>query len=224
MMKTTVYSILAASILLLSSCASSKFKTNGTDPSTITELSILEPVSYIHGINKGNQSELSDSLSFYSQVLWTDVIKQNQYRLPTISKLNIDDVHESSIIAQQTVEFLDMLAVSKNIQNVPVPPMVIAALDAEQSRYGLLSVHSGFTRRKGNYTGQILKSIGIGVLTMGMYYPVPSKSNSTLFIAIVDNQTSQPVFFKTSTLMDKEPLDPKVLNKQLDKLFKGYFW
>ncbi len=211
-------------LIFLSSCASSKFKSNGTDPSTIKELSILQPVSFIYGINKGDESELVDSLSFYSQVLWLDVIKQNQHRLPNTSKLLINDPFEASVVAQQTVEFLDVLFFAKDIKSISVPPNIIAALDQGESRYGLLTVHSGFTRRKGNYRIQVLKAVGIGILTMGYYYPLPDKSNSSIFVAIVDRETSEAVFFKTSELLDKEPLDPKILNKQLNQLFKGYFW
>lgn len=211
-------------IVISSACSSKKIKSTGPNPSEISDLRIFKPVSFIEGINKGNQAELSDSLSFLSSVLWVDVLKQNNHRLPIGNEIKLDDPYYSAEVEQQTIQFFDQLIMAKNIEDVEVPPLLIATLDDEKSRFGLLTIHSGFTRRKGNYGGQVVKAIGIGILTMGMYSQLPTKSNSSIFVAIIDSSTSKPIFFKRSIMSDKEPLDPKVLNKQLNQLFKRYFW
>ena len=40
---------------------------------------------------------------------------------------------------------------------------------------------------------------------------------------IVDTRTRKPIFYKRSFLSEKDPLDRAILNKQLTKIFKGYF-
>ncbi|MFD2036848.1 hypothetical protein ACFSKL_18735 [Belliella marina] len=224
-MKQT-FSLSVTLILLLSlgSCATNKFRSAEVSPSEITDLRIFKPISFIEGINKGNKAELSDSLSFYSSVLWVDVLKQNDFRIPLGKEIEIDDPYFNTELEKQTIRFFDQLIMAGNVGNVEVPPLVVAVLDDEKNRFGLLTIHAGFTRRKGNYGGQVAKAVGIGILTLGMYAPVPTKANSSVFVAIIDNSTSKTIFYNRSILTDKEPLDPKVLDKQINKLFKRYFW
>ena len=64
----------------------------------------------------------------------------------------------------------------------------------------------------------------MGLLTMGMYYQTPIKSNSTIYAVIVDNQEKNIAFYRKSILQDKEPTEKEVLVKQIQSLFEKYFW
>jgi len=56
-----------------------------------------------------------------------------------------------------------------------------------------------------------------------LYYPVPIKASSYVGVIIVDNKTKEVAFFRRSFLPENDPLDKAGLNKQLEKIFKGYF-
>ena len=64
----------------------------------------------------------------------------------------------------------------------------------------------------------------MGILTMGMYYQTPIKSNSTLYAMIVDNKNKSVAFYNKSVLQDREPTEKENIIKQIDKVFEKYFW
>ena len=103
-------------------------------------------------------------------------------------------------------------------------PVIDSLLEANGKRFGLISMSTGFTRAKYNYGLQIVKGILVGILTMGMYVEVPVSANSSLSIMIVDAKENNVAFFNNSYLQDEEPIDSIVINKQVQRIFNGYFW
>jgi hypothetical protein len=113
---------------------------------------------------------------------------------------------------------------NRSIKNIPITPLIDSLLNANVKRFGLIIVQSGFTRTKGNFGGQIAKGIGMGILTMGMYYQTPIKANSTLYAMIVDNRNKNVAFYNKSVLQDKEPTEKENIIRQLNNIFEKYFW
>ncbi len=189
----------------------------------ITDLLILEPVSDIFYIEKGNKGEAVDSLGLVSSELWLAVINANKGRLPNpriLSKLSHDDrAYYSSEVKQMFIKAED----KKNNSSLKLSPYFFKLMEENNSRFLMLSYLNGFTRRKGNMGGQMAKSIGLGVLTMGMYTQIPYKASSNLYVLIVDKETSKIAFCKKSFVPEKEPLDYKILQKQFNQVFKKYF-
>jgi hypothetical protein len=110
------------------------------------------------------------------------------------------------------------------VSSIKLTPVIDSLLEASNKRFGLITVTRGFTRGKGNFSSQIAKGVLIGIVTLGMYYQVPIKANSTLFAMIVDAKDNNVAFFKELSGQDKEPLNKTVLEKQINELFEGYFW
>lgn len=190
----------------------------------INQLLVLEPVTYISLINKGNQSEPSDSIGQISKALWMDLVAANKGRIP-IGKMIADiSDHEKAFYKSEVEDLFVKADNRKTSQNLKIPPLLYQIMEENNSRYVMLSYLSGFTRRKGNMGGQVAKSIGIGILTMGMYAPVPVKAYSNIYVLILDKETSQIAYYKKSLLAEKEPLEQKVLSKQFNQIFKGYFF
>ena len=107
---------------------------------------------------------------------------------------------------------------------MPVPPRALAVLEANGYRFGMAVATYGFTRRDGNYGGQIAKGLGIGILSLGLYVPVPVKASSGVACAIIDAETGKTIFYKKSFQSEIEPLDIRYVSKHIDKIFGGYFY
>ncbi len=112
----------------------------------------------------------------------------------------------------------------KNLHAFDLPPNLVAVIDLYDQRFYLLTLSTGFTRRIGNYGGQIAKGVGIGILTLGMFAPIPVKANSGVRVMILDNQLGEIAYYKSSFNPEGEPLEEKTLSKHLKYLFKGYLW
>jgi len=186
-------------------------------------MAVFEPISYIHLINKGDKTIYSDSLSMISQQLWLSTVEQNRYRLPIDKFIVLDDGFIRYQLQDETQHLFTKIQAMDKFYSVPIPPTLKSQLDLSGNRYGMLTLTSGFTRRKGNLTGQMIKAIGIGILTMGMVMIIPETAESNVHVLILDNDLDEVVYYKGMSL-EIQPLKEKSLHMQLDHLYKGYFW
>lgn len=211
-------------LLILSSCTTTRPLTSVVKPAEITDLQILEPVSYISLIETGNKGKYNDSISQSSQVLVTKALKSFPDNIPFTGEITVVDSRIKQKLAKD-IEYLCLSAEKqKSISNLKITPALDSLLESKGKRFGLITVSTGFTRKKGNYGGQIAKGVLTGILTMGMYYQTPIKANSTIYAMIIDSKDNNIAFFKKSFLPDKDPLEEAVVSKQIQKIFEGYFW
>jgi len=208
---------------LFTSCTTSKLLTSGLQPAEIKDVKIMEPYSNISVITKGNRGERDDSASFMSGNLIIDVAEKFKGQVPLTGSILLTDPeingtlkkeYESLIIAAQTI---------KDLSHLQIPPTLDKVLEANDTRFGMITVASGFTRVRGNYGKEIAKGALLGLVTLGMYYQTPIKSTSNMHVIIVDSQNNNVAFYRRSFLQDKEPLDEAVLMKQFKDIFTGYF-
>ena len=97
-------------------------------------------------------------------------------------------------------------------------------LQGQSQRDVLLTATRGFTRTEGNYSGQVAKSIGVGILSMGMIVPVAVKAKSNLYLLIYDSQQKAIVYFnQTPVNAEQEPLNAAALENQLRKMLAKDF-
>ena len=217
--------LFAWSVFLLSSCATSKFLTSDVKPLEISEMLKFEPFSYISLIEQGNRSVYSDSISNETKIILNESLETFREKMRLSSEeIKITDSLERKRFEQE-ISFLILTAErNRSIKNIPITPLVDSLLSANEKRFGLIIVQSGFTRAKGNYGNQIAKGIGMGILTMGMYYQTPIKANSTIYAMIVDSKDKNVAFYNKNGLQDKEPTEKENVIKQIDKIFEKYFW
>jgi hypothetical protein len=148
---------------------------------------------------------------------------REKLRLSSEEVIIIDSLERGKL--EEELNFLISSANNnRSIKDLSITPLIDSLLTANNKRFGLIIVQSGFTRTKRNYGGQIAIGIAMGILTMGMYYQVPIKANSILYAMIIDNQNKSVAFFNKSVLKDKEPTEKENIMKQLDKVFEKYFW
>jgi hypothetical protein len=175
-------------------------------------------------IKKGNRGQIDDSISFISNQLVFNVLENYKGQLPLTGEIILSDTAIKNSLEKEYELLMLTADRTKNITNLKITPTIDKILEANDTRFGLIIINTGFTRSKGNYGKEIAKGAALGILTLGMYYQTPVKAYSTIYAMIVDSKDDNIAFFKKSFLQDKEPLDESVLMKQFKKIFEGYFW
>lgn len=211
-------------LVTFSSCAKKSVFSSNISPTEINDMAVFEPISYINIIYKGDKSVYSDSLSRVSQKLWLSTLELNRYRLPIDTYIILDDDFNRTLIEQETRNLFDEIDLLDQFYSIPIPPALKSQLEVSGNRFGMLTLTSGFTRTKGNLTGQMFKSIGIGLLTLGMVMIIPETAQSNVYVMILDNELDEVVYYKASTSEEMQPLKEKNLHRQLEHLYKDYFW
>jgi hypothetical protein len=198
--------------------------TSDVKPVEVTDLKIMEPFSYISMIKKGNKSQVDDSLSFLSKQLVFRVIENYKAQLPLTGEIILSDTATKNNLEKEYELLIPTADRTRNISNLRITPTLDKILEANETRFGLLVVTTGFTRAKGNYGKQVAKGAALGILTLGMYYQIPVKAYSTVYVMIADSKENNIAFFRKSFIQDMEPLDESGMTKQFKKIFEGYFW
>ena len=220
--------LIVASISLFS-CTTTKPLISSVDVSQISELALLEPIAYISLIEQGNRAELNDSLSYESTILISDLIR-NVTGMPFVESVIPDDEVTRRMLNSELEVYFTALENTKpkKRHEIEVPPTIITVLKANGYRFGLAVISEGFTRKKGNYGGQVAQSIAIGVATailsggMVAAYPIPVKSRSNISCIIIDAQTESAIFYNRQFKQDADPLEESHVLKQLNTIFKDY--
>lgn len=211
-------------ILLTSSCTTSKLLTSGISPVEVKDLQKFQTFAYISLIESGNSGKFNDTISNKSKILFSEALESFKGKMPVTGKISVTDnlIHNK---IEKEIQFLCITADrQKSISNLKITPTLDSLLEVRGKRFGLITVTTGFTRIKGNYGGEVAKGALMGVLTLGMYYQTPIKSNSTVYAMIVDAKENNIAFFRKSFMQDKDPLDKEILTMQINKIFENYFW
>ncbi|MCO4303960.1 hypothetical protein [Riemerella anatipestifer] len=210
-------------LLVLNSCASMMLNDKSIQPSEISNLGNFETISMIRLIKKGNQSEPSDSLSNLSSKIMDSII-WNSSSPKITTKFNLTDEKLRQRVEDDILKTMLRIRDTRKLDHIKTTPVMDSIVKAQNQRFALCVVNTGFDRRKGNYGNQIAKGIGIGILTMGMYTPVPIKANTAVYAMIFDAEKSTVVFYNTIPFVEKSPTDRKNLSQIYSKLFEGFFY
>ena len=218
-------------VILSVSCSSSKYFTSAVKPAEINEMIKVEPFSFVSLIDKGNMGVYNDSISKIAKIALNESLETFREKLRlSLEEIYMTDTLERNELMDEIDFFIREAERNKKKKNhtVEITPLVDSLLSVNGKRFGLFVIQNGFTRAKGNYGGQVAKAIGMGVLT-GLvtgtaYYQTPIKSGSTVYVVIVDNQEKNVAFYNKSIMQDKEPTEKENITKQLQTVFKKYFW
>ncbi|MBK6264435.1 hypothetical protein JKA74_05250 [Marivirga sp. S37H4] len=199
-------------------------QTSSVSSNELNNLHYFQPFSFIHLIEKGNLGALNEELSLESRNLTDSILinKSDQYKLSGSIKYKFFDDREKA--EADVIYLIDQIDYKGSIHGIQLPEVLKSMMEENNTRFAMAVLVDGFVRSKGNYTGQVFKSIGIGILTLGTYYPVPIKSRSYLQVIILDAYNNEIAFYRKSAMDDKSPLEPKVIDKQLNNIFKEYFY
>lgn len=193
------------------------------DLKEIKEITVFYPSSRIEVVGKGIEQVHFDSASAISAQINADLIKE---KLDLFEKAQFYSIEEISYLESYSLDLMELAnKASKNapFEDLTVTPTLYSILNKTDTRYSMFVFHDGFFRKKGNMTGEMFKSIAVGVATMGNYAPVPTSYASNLFIFIIDKDLSHAVFAKKYEGAEIHPLKKKKLAKQYKYLFKDFY-
>lgn len=221
-MKKLCYLLFA---LALTSCGTNKFLTSSVPAEQVKDMNYIEPITYIHYVEKGNKSVLSDSLSQITARVIDSVLQADSSRFKLSDKMIIANDSVNARIENELNYLSQMTLRYKKLDEIALPPTLDSIMQSNDERFAMIIVASGFGRKKGNYGGQVAKGIAVGILTLGMAVPSPVKSNLTLYGFILDKEKHNVAFYqRLLPNKEKEPTDPQFINTQLHKLFEGYLY
>ena len=215
--------IMLSLIMLTASCSVSKIANHEVSPAEIKEISWFEPVSFIALIEKGNQQTVNDSLSSICTALLDSIMNDHKVRR-NMRKIEVEDPMIKSRLQNEVTFLIQTAAQSRKLNGIKLTPTIDSLLKANNQRFAIATVASGFGRKAGNYGNQLAKGIGVGILSLGMVVPVPNKSNLSLFAIIMDAERNEVIYYCRTLPVEKSPTDKKVIYERYANLFNGYLY
>jgi len=181
------------------------------------------PLGQIGLIEKGNSGSYDPTLSAKSTAAMRQILLQYKRELRLSGELSVPDPRTQQRLTRETYRAINAVERQQRVGRPYELVVLDSLLDAQGQRYALLSAARGFTRVEGNYSNQVAKSVGVGLLTLGMYVPVPIKATSSVFFLIYDRQDHAILYYNHAAPLEAEPLDPAVLDKQMRKMLAKDF-
>ncbi|VXB55144.1 hypothetical protein [Maribacter litoralis] len=215
MRKTTII----LSTLILISCAAKNIDTD-----KINSLDYFEPVAFINLINKENTTTVNDSISQLVSHRLDSIVNEYSDRFRIRKRLEIRDPSLQKSFEKEVADLIFEKFINKNPKmNIPTPT-IDSILQINNSRFTMLNVVTGFQRTKKNFRNQTLKSLGIGLLTLGSAIQIYSKNSITTYTLIFDSNGEKIVFENKTDLIESKPTKPSVLRSELIKTFRNYYF
>ncbi|WP_426059423.1 hypothetical protein [Hymenobacter sp. B1770] len=175
---------------------------------------MVPPVAMIGIIERGNKGYYNPALSLQGQSLMRETLLRYRNELHLTGELTLPDSLTYQRLVQQLYRTLDVVEQQRFITSYHLPTLD-SLLKQQGSRYALLTTTEGFTRVGGNYGNQVAKAVGVGILTLGLYSPVPIKANSGIALLVYDCENRSILYYKRAWPKEVEPLDALVLDRQL---------
>jgi hypothetical protein len=222
MKKIILINLLIYTSFALISCGTTMPLKSKLKPSEINNLSIHVLPSVMGSISKANKAEYNQ---MYSDSLKSLTVEEIPKFIPSHINKSLfifDNDNEKKQIENEIENLINFIEKRRNIKNLQVSDKIISYFESKKIEFVLFSHSSGFTREKGNYAKQIGKSLGVGILTLGMVVPISYKANLSNNIFIVDIKSKNVAFYRRSS-MELEPLKIKNIDKELNRLLTSYF-
>jgi hypothetical protein len=167
----------------------------------------------ITSIAKGNRQEFNELFSDSTLVLRSRNFNQHLPKYITPLSFEFTDLAEEQQVSKHFFQVISTIESKRKIKGITLNDTLVNYLEKHHINYAILTFQAGFTRLQGNYGTQVAKGIGIGLLTLGLFVPVPVKSNSTIICCVLDTRNRNIAFYRKRTA-EVEPLEEKVINRQ----------
>jgi hypothetical protein len=222
----SIYCFFALIALLSFASCQTGYVAQGIKANQIKDIACLPPIISIQVIEQGNQGLYDPFLSQKAAAEYKSLIEipHNQKFL----HLSNDTLPTMPIHLQRRImnegHYLVAQAVGqRSVQNLPISPTIDSVLEANNKRYGMICVENGFTRTKQNQRDKAAETVGIGLLTLGMYIPISYSAGATMYCVLVDAQTNQAIYCHSAQMTDNEPDNPETISKLLSAVFRDFF-
>lgn len=222
MMKRTLL-LIPFLLVLFVSCNTTKMLTSGVKAGEVTDLQLMEPLGFVALIQQGSEPVHNDSLSRIGSLMLDEILSK-QSLLPVTGRIDFSNDWLRHQVKNEVLELCARIEKQKTLDNVVLGSTVDSLLEASGKRFGLFVLLQGVTRTNRNYANQSLKGGMIGLLTLGLYMPIPIKAQTRVLALVVDAEKNDVAFFRSTVFKNKEPLDIEVLKSDVGDLFEKYFW
>lgn len=217
-MVTGFRSVLVLLPLIVLSACSGKF-VSPSKTGRVQEVAHFEHIANIHLVEKGDQMVYNKEISDSATIVFNNTLRMNsQVRISKSLSYSSDEVRTNA-----DVEIMKLLTIAQkdaNLTSYSITPTLDKILEENDSRYGLITFTSGFTRTNLNYNKQLAKSVAVGLLTLGMFVPISIQSTNNVYVMVVDSQSNEIVFYNKHKSTN-EPLHGGMLKSQLKKVLRG---
>lgn len=216
--------IVIISCLMLQSCVINQVRLITEDSQFVkpaTEINYFTPFSSISVIKSKNELEINDSLSILSIQNVSEAFK-NSSHLGIKNQILIDDEVLNAKIQNQLYNYIVYAHNNSDIESIKMSSTILNVLESNNADFAISSLFSGFSRTAKNQKNQVGKAIGLGILTLGTYTQIPTKSNLTAFIMLFDRKNERVLLYKEAIVEGKDPLNMETIEKVIDRALYQY--
>lgn len=193
------------------------------DVREIKEITIFAPYSQIEVVGKGMEQVHFDSASLVASKLNLELLYEKKDLFENVYFHSILDSSRMESYSRELVHLAEKASKNSPLEDLRIGPSLHALMEQAGTRYGLMVFHDGFVRKKGNMAGELMKSVALGVATMGNYTDVPASYQSNVFFFIIDKDSGHAVYAKKYEGVESHPLKKKSLAGQYKVLLKDFY-
>ncbi|MCP9757461.1 hypothetical protein EGI26_20050 [Lacihabitans sp. CCS-44] len=191
-------------------------------------IGIIRPASKVDFIEEKNEFQVDDNLSEKAaEIVFHSITEMAGYQ-KSKEEILVDFTTLDAIYKELfNLENLLVQAPSRKdrnrlIKSYNLSETILNVIEENKVDQLIIAYQLGFTRTKPNYRTQIAKGFGVGILTLGVYTPLPIKSSSKIFAWTIDTKTKK-IIFHNKNLLYIEPLNSKEISNQICDVFEGFY-
>ncbi|MCP9748442.1 hypothetical protein [Lacihabitans sp. CS3-21] len=229
MQKLKLLLLLLPITLNFASCVNEKYISSDFKKSNNQKhIGIVSPASKVDFIEEKNEFQVDDDLSkkaidvvYHSISEMLGYQKSKEQIIVDFTTLDIlyEELFKLETLIIQTPSRKDR---NRLIKSYHLSETMLNVLEDNKVDQLIISYQQGFTRTKPNFRTQTAKGVGVGILTLGVYMPMPIKASSKIYVWTIDSQTKK-IVFHNKNLSYIEPLDSKEISNQICNLFEGFY-
>jgi len=212
------YTISFFIIVNIVSCAASKYNKNYSEETIrqFEKMAIIEPFVEIYELGTDERMLLED-VSNYAKSEFKSYL--NPFITDTKSKYYNHAIWQKAQI--DTLESLiDTAYVKDDVSEVTVP---LNLFDGVKEDKIIVSYIKGFIKSDSRRRSERWKTIGIGIITVGMFIPVYYSSNITLYSVMIDRSSNQVVYKERINLLGADPRKSEKIHDIVNKGVTSHF-
>ena len=185
------------------------------------DIVLFDPVSRIDIVGRQNLKEKSETVSADAQNLLKDKLCTFDSGVE-ISSIYVPEKLEEAFAIQDDIMVLAQWYIETDggdLKYITIPETIDRIIEESGHRYGMVVYSEGYSRTGGNYALEVVKTIGIGILTG--WVSAPYKDETHLYLMILDSDTDR-IVYNRHCFGEYNPLKDKHIEKALKRTFSDF--
>ena len=185
------------------------------------DIVLFDPVSRIDIVGRQNMKENYETISADSQSLLKEKLCTFDCGME-ISSIYVPEKLEEAYAIQDDIITLAQWYIETdggNLDYITIPETIDRIIEESGHRYGMVVYSNGYSRTGGNYALEVVKTIGIGILTG--WVSAPYKDETHLYLMILDSDTDR-IVYNRHCFGEYSPVNDKHIEKVLKRTFSDF--